>query len=589
VNRFRAELPVTTPGAEPAPASSSLQQRSVPTVPDTPLPVSPEEEQLAPPANRQGGIPFGNYVLIEELAQGGMGVVYRAYDTVLRRTVALKRLLAGLFARPEEVERFHREARAVAGLEHEHIITIYEVGQHEGHHYFTMPFATGGSLARQPQPLEAEGPAAVVALVEKVARAVHHAHEHGILHRDLKPGNILLDDRGEPLVTDFGLAKFLADDVELTRTGERPGTPAYMAPEQFAGGPGAVTERSDVWALGVLLYELLTQQRPFEGSSREELTRRVLDTEPPRPRALRPELDRGLEKIVLNCLAKAPEQRYQTAAALADDLRRWRQGELRGAAPSPARAWWALLVLFGAIGTGAVLLARLADRPENKPVQPPPVTLLGPTGAPAASDWKLGQADAVTGLGGPEGAFSIASKVPCLLELCPVPPWTSYRLEASIRHDENYRSGQVGLYFGYSQHTNATGTYHCYCQVAFADRGLARGDVDLLLRYQKPPGPGASASNSVVTHRKSFPFDPADRTPGPWRRIVVEVKPGLIRAECDGVLIGELPRDRFAKAAQSVFDGLPAIHPELVPQGGIGLAVAQGKASFRNVVVKPLP
>src|SRR5262249_20416100 len=241
---------------------------------------------------------FGKYDLLEQLAVGGMGVVYKARDTVLGREVALKTIRSGLLAQPEGVERFYHEARAAAHLHHANIVPIYDIALEEGQHYFTMALVPGGSLTHHLEGLRRD-PRAAVALVEKVCRAVQHAHEQGILHRDLKPGNILIDEHGEPVVSDFGLAKFLHGDVKMTQAGQRLGTPSYMAPEQALGEVDKVSARTDVWALGVLLYEILTGRKPFERKSSHELSQLICGSDPPRPRRLKPGLSRDLETIIL--------------------------------------------------------------------------------------------------------------------------------------------------------------------------------------------------------------------------------------------------------------------------------------------------
>ena len=230
------------------------------------LPAGPATVET-PPLRR-----FGNYELLEEIAQGGMGVVYKARDTSLGRVVALKMLRNGLLARPQEVERFLREARAAGQLNHPGIVPILEVGACEGRHYYTMPFAPGGSLAdRGARPLPARRAAQLVAAV---ARAVQHAHDRRILHRDLKPANGLLGASGEPLVTDFGLAKFLDAVSDLTQTGDGLGTPAYMAPEQAAGLSARIAAPTDVWGLGVILYETPDELLVFWDGKEEPLWRR---------------------------------------------------------------------------------------------------------------------------------------------------------------------------------------------------------------------------------------------------------------------------------------------------------------------------
>jgi WD40 repeat protein/tRNA A-37 threonylcarbamoyl transferase component Bud32 len=284
---------------------------------------------------------FGDYELLEVIARGGMGVVYKARQVSLNRIVALKMILAGQFASREDVERFHREAEAAAKLDHPNVVPIYEVGEHQGQHFFSMNFVEGGSLAsviaRGDWPTS--GKAAQrksVQLMVVVARAVHHAHQRGVLHRDLKPGNILLDAQGQPRVTDFGLARRVEGDDHHTRTGSIVGTPSYMPPEQ-ARSEKFLTTGVDVYSLGAILYELLTGRPPFRAGSPLETVLQVLERDPEPPRRIDPGIDRDLETICLKCLEKDMRRRYDSAAALADDLERWLNHEPIRARPTTAR------------------------------------------------------------------------------------------------------------------------------------------------------------------------------------------------------------------------------------------------------------
>jgi tetratricopeptide (TPR) repeat protein len=285
---------------------------------------------------------FGDYEIRAELGRGGMGVVYEARQVSLNRPVALKMVKAGLLAGDDELRRFQNEAEAVALLDHSGILPVYEVGRHDGQHYFSMKLVPGGSLV----PLLGrykDDPKAAARLVAEAAEAVAHAHARGILHRDLKPANILVDDAGHPHITDFGLAKKVEADIELTQSGAILGTPAYMSPEQATGRRGGITTATDVHGLGALLYALLTAQAPFGGDSVVETIDAVRNSPPEPPRKLNATVPRDLETICLKCLEKDPRRRYPTAQALADDLRAWLESRpiaaRRVGATERARLW----------------------------------------------------------------------------------------------------------------------------------------------------------------------------------------------------------------------------------------------------------
>jgi WD40 repeat protein len=311
---------------------------------------------------------FGDYELIEEIARGGMGIIFKARKAGLNRLVALKMILAGHFASPKAIARFRSEAENTAQLDHPNIVPIYDVGEHEGRPFFTMKLIEGGNLAQHLPTLTSDLRRAVH-LLATAADAVHFAHQHGILHRDLKPANILLDAEGLPHVTDFGLAKRLAGpagespDTGMTQSGAVLGTPPYMAPEQAAGQSKSLTTAADVYALGAILYEMLTGKPPFQAETPAELLVHVLHREPIPPSRLRPQLPRDLDIICLKCLQKDPQHRYRSAETLAEDLRRWLQGEPIQARPvgRMERGWrWArrnpVVALAGLAVVGSLLV-----------------------------------------------------------------------------------------------------------------------------------------------------------------------------------------------------------------------------------------
>ncbi len=274
---------------------------------------------------------FGDYELLEEIARGGMGVVYKARQANLNRIVALKMILAGQFAGEEDVQRFYTEAEAAASLDHPGIVPIFEIGEHAGQHYFSMGYIEGESLAQR----VADGPLPpreAAELVKKICDAMAYAHDRGVIHRDLKPANILIDSNGQPKVTDFGLAKKTEADSGLTGTGQILGTPAYMPPEQ-ASGKTDVGPLADVYSLGATLYCLLTGRPPFQAASPMDTLLQVLDQEPIPPRRLNSMIPQDLESVTLRCLQKFAIKRYSGCNELGEDLHRFLSGEPTEARP----------------------------------------------------------------------------------------------------------------------------------------------------------------------------------------------------------------------------------------------------------------
>ncbi|HEX2747341.1 MAG TPA: serine/threonine-protein kinase, partial [Verrucomicrobiales bacterium] len=269
---------------------------------------------------------FGEYELMSVAGRGGMGVVYRARHLRLGREIALKMVAFPVLAGESAARRFRAEVESMAGLDHPHIIPVYEFGEVEGQAYYTMKIIDGGHLSARLR--DTAWPVAErVRLLVKVTRAVDYAHRHGVLHRDLKPSNIMIDAAGEPHVCDFGLARRLEGESSITLSGTALGTPEYMAPEQASGDTGRATTAADVYSLGAILYECLAGRPPFHGGNALETMRQVLEQEPAAPSPVSHPADRDLETIAMKCLSKEPARRYLSAAALADDLERWQRHE----------------------------------------------------------------------------------------------------------------------------------------------------------------------------------------------------------------------------------------------------------------------
>jgi predicted Ser/Thr protein kinase len=306
-----------------------------------------------------GGQRFGTYELLEKIGQGGMGVVYRARQINLDRIVAVKLLPFSQFTSEEALQRFQAEASAAAGLQHPNIVGIHDVGEHEGQHYFSMDFIEGRTLAEvvREKPLP---PKQAAGYLKTIAEAVHYAHEQGILHRDLKPSNVLMDARDRPCVTDFGLARRFEGESQVTVTGQVIGSPSFIPPEQALGKQGKVSRQSDVYALGAMLYHLLTGRPPFQGETITETLHQVLHREPVAPRALNRSIPRDLETICLKCLEKEPSRRYPTAQELADDLARLLGNKAIQARPvgaaEKAWKWCRRQPALAAMGLGLLLM-----------------------------------------------------------------------------------------------------------------------------------------------------------------------------------------------------------------------------------------
>ncbi|MBI1916656.1 MAG: serine/threonine protein kinase [Planctomycetes bacterium] len=607
------------------------QRRGCPAVePAQPLPVAAQS--------------LDDHEIRGELGRGGMGVVHRAWDPTLKREVALKKIRAGTLATPDEVRRFYREAEAAARLYHPNIVPIYGMGLHGGEHCFTMLLLTGGSLEQNKQRFQGDARVAV-RLVAKVAGAVQAAHAKGIVHRDLKPANILLDERGEPLVSDFGLAKLSDVRSEETLSGQVLGTPAYMAPEQAAGHTRAATPATDVWALGVILYELLAGRRPFHGQHTDEILRQIARADPPRlhcPHGL----ERDLETIVNKCLEKDPACRYESAGALADDLHHWQAHEPIGARPRP---WYQRLgrsfgryfgsgkiasLLLGLVLVGAGLLATLPPAAAPSTGLEPPqqrealalaalqrdlaagktVTLVSDKGVPDWYQWRtektrprLARQRSV-----PVG---VESWTICLLELLPsTPPHFVLSGEVQLVATNN---GSAGLYLFGEERLTPDGPQHHFCALTVAGRpaaapawGAAAGWGAVVAQSVTDKGAASEFRLFFDRYREIDRDRPHDRRrlslrrapvplgkPGSdgWCRLDVEATLPLLTVRVNGRLLRRLPRGEqdgyvrlwWADLHREMAPAPPP--PPYAPGGALGLFVERGTARFRNVIVQPLP
>jgi serine/threonine-protein kinase len=580
---------------------------------------------------------LGQYELLELLGRGGMGVVYKARQVPLNRVVAVKLAVGGPVPGTEAFARFQVECEAIARLQHDNIVRVYECGEHDGRPYFSMDYVEGGSLAqklsRAPLP---EREAAT--LVQTLARAVHFAHRHQIIHRDLKPANVLIGPEGAVKLTDFGLAKLMDAEEGQTQTDGVMGTASYMAPEQARGDSRQIGPLADVYGLGAILYEALTGRPPFKADTRAETLEQVRSQDPLPPSRLRPRMSRDLEAVCLKCLAKDPNQRYSSAEALADDLARWLRGEPTKARPRcwPARIYCTARkhpvgVLLGVlILCGSVLLHVLGrERPvhqtdpdlpvkeiERTLAQGQPVTLVRETGRPAWFRWCVGEERTQVSVAG-DGTFAVHSWTLCLLELVRDPQQDRYRIRAEVRHENSDTHGpNVGIYLAHRAYPGARGDIHLLTQLGYND---VRNRLELYeqlppnRRPKTPPrnvslvdlfphlhyaGKGGTQWDDAIAGVSGARFKPAGVGGGPWRQLEVTVTPEGLRATWDGQLVGDLPVptivDRLgaalAKRRQwSPDDPFVSQIPSDFPlRGSLGLYVYRGSARFRSVRIEPL-
>jgi len=590
--------------SEPAPSGGEK------TEDDTPPPTG-----LSPNPTPVERLHIPGYEVLGVLGRGGMGVVYRALQLKLKRPVALKMILAGAHAGPHEMARFQREAEAVGHLQHSNIVQIFEVGEQEGQQYYSMELMEGGSLAKQLAGKPLPNRQAAV-LVETVARAMQAAHDRGIVHRDLKPSNVLLTADGTPKISDFGLAKRLDQDGDLTYSGIPIGTPNYMAPEQAAGKAKEVGPAADIYALGAILYELLTGRPPFRMETAAKTLQELQIRDPVALRTLNPRVDAELEAVCLKCLEKNPQHRYPSAQALADDLERWlsrlptkerprgRLARVRKAVARHRR----LTAVTALVGFAALIAAIVAyrispdrelEKINRELVAGKPVVLIPDNGPPRWFQPRT-RLDKMNILKEKYKEFSLESfSGPSLMALHPAPPIRSYRFSVLVRHDDwagTEQGATVGIYFAYgSTDVSRGGTVHDFCTVEFSDLTDIRariGDPKLegnpveftIQRYVEPP-----EQDRLRRARLSRPFNPSRDA---FRALAVEINPRTIRAFWERQLLGELTFEQIRRSAEmQLATDSGTVKPVLrdfSQTGGLGLFVYRGKATFRSAEITPI-
>jgi hypothetical protein len=587
-------------GGNTTPATAGPASTVVPSPTD--VPATPTPAHGPRPSQWLWGT-LGPYNILDDIGEGGMGLVFKAKNRETGDVVALKTLRFAAAESGEHASRFAREIRAASRLEHPNIVRILDVELTAGRPYYTMPLVPAGNLARNLSRFRRD-PRRAAALVEKVARAIHFAHERGIWHRDLKPQNILLDEHDEPIVTDFGLAKLRENETELTQTGAILGTPAYMAPEQCAGQTSHIGPATDIWAVGIILYECLTGNRPFLAGTSEEIRKIVLACNPLTPREINSAIDPALEAIVLKCLQRRPEDRYRSALELACDLDAWQGALPLSIRPASAlsRSWRAVKRhKWRATGTLLVSLAAavsaafwffdparrfgplLAALEKNHVVE-----LVGDTGPPRHYHWFERSQGAVTAGAEPGSgqAFRLQSLEHGMLDLLPMLPVSSYRIQAEVAQLRGADpESAAGIFIAGTRHPQQE------LMLVFAVRDRNADSAG--------PSQGAFASLSLykfqghdtISH-SSYPIAsrPMQSVQGTWHRLKLELVGQSLRAYCDDNLFVDSSCsaiDAHWKAAVSSLQTPP--HQQAPDfRASFGLFAARSEAAYRRVRVEAI-
>jgi hypothetical protein len=553
------------------------------------------------------------YVLLEKIGHGGMGVVYKAWDVALKRFVAVKLLLPRFLS--DDKRRFRAEAQSQAQLVHPNILTIHQVGEHEGQMFLTLEYAEQGSISdvlKQTGPVPAK---LAAGWIRQVAEGLQAAHERKVIHRDIKPGNILRGRDGNLKLADFGLAKWLDQDDSLTPTVAIVGTPGYMPPELAAGKAKEAGPAADIYSLGATLYALLSGRAPFVGDTKEAVLTKVLSEEPKAPRALRRDIPPALEAVCLKCLHKQPQCRYLSARELAEDLDRFLKGEPTRARPPNWREktgrWlrrrpWviaaALLVTFTALAVPMLLFLLDPERPlrnmQKALQQGETVQLIGDDARLRWFRWN-GTTGGVAKADPGDGIAFHAQEL-SLLELFPRPAITEFTFSAEVRHEQGF-AGEVGLFWGLQELDTSDGPMLCYYALTFNDLNAAApnptappGNTLFLRLRTSPKEAHLGTKNMPETGPNVHQFQPSlsgGLGVGPWRHLKVRITDKKITVHWEGKEITTLPVEAFEPRFRSQWlrrwrqSNLENVSFPF--RGRLGLFLHEGMATFKNVKLEP--